>query len=133
MITLRANFVVSKLNDLVATALRVLQDFSVCHSCQVLKIVQMQLGREDNLVARYAIQFCFKLGKTATESYDMVKTAFGPTLMSRATVYRWHKRFQEGRKQVRDDERCDRDSDVRTPQFIEKVSKFLNEDRRPSL
>ena len=31
----------------------------------------MQSGREDTLEERYAIKFCFKLGKTATETYAM--------------------------------------------------------------
>ena len=35
-----------------------------CHSGWISK---MQLGREDNLEERYALQFCFKLGKNATD------------------------------------------------------------------
>ena len=30
----------------------------------------MQSGREDTLEERYAIKFCFKLGKNATETYS---------------------------------------------------------------
>ena len=37
----------------------------------------MQSGREDTLEERYAIKFCFKLGKNdATETYGMLQTAF---------------------------------------------------------
>ena len=32
----------------------------------------MQSGREDTLEERYAIKFCFKLGKNATETYGML-------------------------------------------------------------
>ena len=39
----------------------------------------MQSGREDTLEERYAIKFCFKLGKTATETYGMLQTAYGPS------------------------------------------------------
>ena len=39
----------------------------------------MQSGREDTLEKRYAIKFCFKLGKTATETYGMLQTAYGPS------------------------------------------------------
>ena len=37
-----------------------------CHSWWISK---MQSGREDNLEERYAIKFCFKLGKNATECF----------------------------------------------------------------
>ena len=40
-------------------------------------ISKMQSGREDTLEERYAIKFCFKLGKNATETYGMLQTAFG--------------------------------------------------------
>ena len=37
----------------------------------------MQSGLGDTLEERYAIKFCFKLGKSATETYGMLQTAFG--------------------------------------------------------
>ena len=52
----------------------------------------MQSGREDTLEERYAIKFCFKLGKYATETYGMLQTAFGPSCMNRASVFEWQKR-----------------------------------------
>ena len=42
----------------------------------------MQSGHEDTLEERYAIKFCFKLGKNATEMYGMLQTAFGPSCMN---------------------------------------------------
>ena len=45
----------------------------------------MQSGREDTLEERYAIKFCFKLGKTATETYGMLQTAYGPSCMNRSS------------------------------------------------
>ena len=56
------------------------------------------------LEEQYAIKFCFKLGKNATETYWMLQTAFGASCMNRAWVFDWHKRFKEGRESVRDDE-----------------------------
>ena len=38
--------------------------------------------------------------------------------MNRASVLEWHKRFKEGRESVRDDERCVRSKEVRTPKLI---------------
>ena len=66
---------------------------------------KMQSGREDTLEQWFAIKFCFKLGKNATETYGMLQTAFGASCMNRASVFEWHKRFKEGRESVRDDER----------------------------
>ena len=83
----------------------------------------MQSGREDTLEERYAIKFCFKLGKNATETYGILQTAFGASCMNRALVFEWHKRFKEGRESVRDDERCGGSKEVRTPELsIEIIS-----------
>ena len=79
---------------------------------------KMQSGREDTLEERYAIKFCFKLGKNATETYGKLKTAFGASCMNRASVFEWHKRFKEGRESVRDDERCGRSKEGNTPELI---------------
>ena len=79
----------------------------------------MQSGREDTLEERYAIKFCFKLGKNdATETYGMLQTAFGPYCMNRASVFEWHKRFKESRESVRDGERCGKSKEVNTPDLI---------------
>ena len=40
-----------------------------CHSWGISK---MQSGREDILEERYAIKFCFKLRKNATETYGLL-------------------------------------------------------------
>ena len=78
----------------------------------------MQSGRQDTLEERYAIKFCFKLGKNATETYGMLQAAFGASCMNRASVFEWHKRFKEGRESVRDDERCGRSKEVNAPELI---------------
>ena len=76
----------------------------------------MQSGREDTLEERYAIEFCFKLGKNdATETYGMLQTAFGESGMNRAPVFEWHKTFKEDWESVRDDERCARSKEVNIP------------------
>ena len=56
-----------------------------CHRWWILK---MQSGREDTLEERYAIKFCFKLGKDdATETYGMLLTAFRSSCMNRASDF----------------------------------------------
>ena len=75
--------------------------------------------QSDTLEERYAIKFCFKLGKNdATEMYGMLQTAFGASCMNREWVFEWHKRFKEGRESVRGDERCGRSKEVNTPELI---------------
>ena len=78
----------------------------------------MQFGREDTLEERYAIKFCYKLGKNTTEAYGMLQTAFGATFMNRASVFEWHKRVKESRESVRDDERCSKSKEVNRPELI---------------
>ena len=50
-------------------------------------ISKMQSRHEDTLEEQYAIKFCFKLGKNATETYGMLQTAFQPSCMNRASVF----------------------------------------------
>ena len=83
-----------------------------CHSWWISK---MQSGREDILKEWYAIKFCFKLGKNATEMYRMLQTAFRPSCMNRASVFEW---FKEARESVRDDERGGRSKEVNRSELI---------------
>ena len=83
-----------------------------CHSWGISK---MQSGREEE---RYAIKFCFKLGKSATETYGILQIAFGASCMNRASVFEWHKRFKKARESVRDDERYGRSKKVNTLELI---------------
>ena len=84
-----------------------------CHSGWISK------RQCDTLEERYAIKFCFKLGKNdATEMYGVLQTAFEASCMNRASVFEWHKRFKEARESIRDDERCGRSKEIRTPELI---------------
>ena len=75
--------------------------------------------QSDSLEERYAIKFCFQLGKNAaTGTYGMLQTAFRPSCMNRASVFEWHKGFKEGSESVRDDERCGRSKEVNTADLI---------------
>ena len=97
-----------------------------CHSWWISK---MQSGCEDNLEEWYAIKFCFKLGKNATETYGMLQTAFGASCMNWAIVFEWHKRLKEGRE----DERCGRSKEVRTLELIGQIKNFMDKDHHVSI
>ena len=86
-----------------------------CHSWWISKI---QSGHEDNLEERYAIKFCFQLGKNVTKMYGILQSAFGPSYMNRASVFEWHKTFKKGSESVKDDERCGRSKEVNTTELI---------------
>ena len=101
-----------------------------CHSWWISK---MQSGHEDTLEEQYAIKLCFKLGKNVTETYGMLQTAFGASFMNRASVFEWHKRLKEGKESVRDDKRCERSKEVKTPELIGQIKNFLNKDHRVSI
>ena len=47
----------------------------------------------------------------------MLQTTFGASCMNWASVFEWHKTFKEGRKSVRDDERCGRSKEVNTSEL----------------
>ena len=53
--------------------------------------------------------------------------------MNRASVFKWPKRFKEGRESVRDDEKCGRSKEVRTPELIGQINNFIDKDCRVSL
>ena len=96
-------------------------------------ISKMQSGREDTLEERYTIKFCFKLGKNTTETRGMLQTGFRPSCMNRVSVFEWHKKFKEGREFVRDDEKCGRSKEVRTPELIGQIKNFIDKDIRVSI
>ena len=48
----------------------------------------------------------------------MLQTALQSSCMNQALVFEWHKRFQEGRVSVRNDEKCGRSKEVNTPDLI---------------
>ena len=81
-------------------------------------ISKMQSWPEDTLEERYAIKFCFNLGKNAAENYGTLQTDFRPSCINWASVFEWHKRFKEGRESVREDERYGRSKEVNTLELI---------------
>jgi hypothetical protein len=52
---------------------------------------------------RINIKFCFKLGKTFTETYEMMKTIYGDQCMSHTRCYDRFKRFKDGQQSTHDE------------------------------
>jgi hypothetical protein len=42
------------------------------------------------------ITFCMQLGKSATETLEMLREAFGEHSLSRIAVFEWHSHFKAG-------------------------------------
>jgi hypothetical protein len=66
------------------------------------------------LEQRINIKFCAKLDKSASETLQMLTGAYGADAMKNSSVFEWHKRFKEGPKDVKDDERTGRPKTHRT-------------------
>lgn len=50
---------------------------------------------------RTNLKFLVKLGKTPTESLQMLQQVYGSEALSRTRVFEWHKRFKGGEKTLK--------------------------------
>jgi hypothetical protein len=60
------------------------------------------------------IKFCTQLGKRTSETLQMLTQAYGADTMKKSSYFEWHKRFEEGREDVKYDERTGRPKTHRT-------------------
>ncbi|GBO20961.1 Putative uncharacterized protein FLJ37770 [Araneus ventricosus] len=82
---------------------------------------------------RVNIKFCFKLGKTATETHEMLMKVYGVDAVSKKCVFELFKGFRDGEEDVKDEPRSGRPPTSTTPDNIERVRRMLANDRRLSL
>jgi len=54
---------------------------------------------------RICIKFCFKIGKTTTETCQLLQQAYGEDAVGLTQVFDWFRRFKEGRTSVESDPR----------------------------
>jgi transposase len=85
------------------------------------------------LEQRIDIKFCAKLGKSASETQQMLTEDYGADTMKKSSVFEWHKKFEEGREDVKDDERTGRPKTHRTDENVEEVRNLVRSDRRLSV
>jgi hypothetical protein len=78
---------------------------------------------------RACIKFCVKLSKSATETLEMLREAFGEHALSRTAVFEWHPRFKSGRGSVEDGKRSGQRSTSKTTENVEEIR---DSSRRPS-
>lgn len=85
----------------------------------------------NNFEQRVNVKFCVKLGKTPSETYQMMKQAYGDVCMSKHSVIEWHRKFRKGREVVTDIARSGRPT-RRNEENIQKVQELLNLDSNMS-
>ena len=79
---------------------------------------------------RTCIKFCFQLGKTSSETIQMMQMAFGNGCISKTRIKEWYNRFKGGRTSVDSDSRSGRPSMTKTLDNIERVRIAIEGDHR---
>ena len=79
-----------------------------CCLCMVVFSNLVTFAMQENIEQRYAVKFCVKLNKSATETFASLTEAYGDATLSRTMVFKWHKAFKESRENVEDDPRSGR-------------------------
>nr|XP_012219029.1 PREDICTED: putative uncharacterized protein FLJ37770 [Linepithema humile] len=82
-----------------------------------------------SLEQRYAIKFCVKLSKSATDTLEMLRQAYRNKTLSKAQMCKWHKTFKKRREDAKDEQRSGRPSTSRTADNVTQVKSVLNSNR----
>ena len=85
---------------------------------------------ELELEQRMNIKFLVKLGKSGNKIRQMLVQVYRDNAMKKTTVYKWVKRFSEGRESVTDEERPGQPATSRTEENIAKICQIVRENRR---
>ena len=91
------------------------------------------LDMDLSMEQRLAIKFCFKAGKSAAETLQLVHAACGDQALSRSNVFRWYGRYCDGREGIEDDPKSGRPTECRNYNNVEKISQLLLQNRHLSL
>jgi transposase len=76
------------------------------------------------------MKFCFKLGKTFMETFQMLQQAYGEDCLSRRQCYEWYQRFKSARTSIEGDLKSGRPSLSTGDNHIEKVRSVIRENHR---
>lgn len=86
-------------------------------------------GKEET---RTCIKFCVNLGYTPTQTIEKLQTAKIGNKACRSLVFKWHKRFREGRESNKDNDREGRKSVISTA-LVTSIRETLDNDRRVTI
>lgn len=87
---------------------------------------------KDQQESRAVIKFCCELGKTPTQTLEMINRSSVKSSVSRSLVFRWHKRFSEGHESLENEERSGRPSTIDAT-LIQNVKDVVYADRRVTI
>ena len=90
---------------------------------------RVTFAMQENIEQRYAIKFCVKLNKSATETFASLTEAYGGAAVSRTVVFKWHKALKEGRENVEDCPGSGRPISSTNGRYVEVVRTVMAKDR----
>ena len=88
------------------------------------------LTMEEKVQQRVCINFCFHLGKTGAETYEMLQAAFGESCLSRSKTFERYSHFKNGHRFFEDDLRPGRPSTSHTEGTVAHMREIIHADRR---
>jgi len=92
--------------------------------CAASRMLELELEQRMN------ITFLVKHGKSGNEIREMLVQVYGGNAMKKRAVYKWVKRFSEGRESVTDEARSERPATSRTEENVTKIHQIVRENRR---
>jgi hypothetical protein len=75
------------------------------------------------------VKYCQKLGKSASEMFQMFKQAYGEEALGRSAVFKGHKCFAQRRDSLEDEEHTGQPRTVRTEHKIQEVATLVRANR----
>ena len=82
---------------------------------------------------RVNIKLLTKIGKSATETYNLLTQVYGDQCLSCTQVFERFKKFKDGREYVGVDPKSGRPSTAKTQENVQKVARIVRGDRRLSI
>jgi hypothetical protein len=89
----------------------------------------LQFEKRDLEEQRVCVKFSFKFGKTFTETFQMLKHAYGEDCLSRSQCHEWYQGFKLDRISIEDDPKCARPSTSMDDDHVEKVLAVIRQNR----
>jgi len=86
-----------------------------------------------NVEQHVNVKFYVKLGKSATETYSLLKKVYGDECLSHTQVFEWFKGCKEGREEIGDYQHPSCPSTSKTEANIEKVGEIVRQNCRLSI
>jgi hypothetical protein len=76
---------------------------------------------------RCANEFCVRIGKSGSETLQLIHQACGDDALRRAAVSKWWKRFTDGKTNVKDEPRSDQEVKTACTTILQKLEARFRE------